>query len=556
MTDRNIGDIDTIDADAAARSRTLSLTDLGRVPLARWRWVVGGAVLGLLAVVAYLVLIPARYTATTVVTVRPVVADPFIYPGAGADRVVNMNVEIALANGDEVIEGIAEELGQTPGQVRAALTVEAPVGGQILRFSYVANSAEQARAGANTAAARYLEAREHAYTEQRDTLLESYDSSIEEVTNQLAQAQEALETVADEAGSDSAAAAAAAELVRILNSQLASLTERRGEITAVDLTPGRITRPAENNPPSSHDAAIAFLIIGFGGGAFLGALAAFAREATDRRVRGTPEAVRLTGLPVIGAIRRPSRWGGASTSRDANRDTGQIDVRYLALSLTARLPGNQRPRTLVVLSARDDEGRSRLVADLAVALAGHGHHVYLCDPTRGASSDKGTTETTSGARAASQSRVPALAGAAGTRSGSPAGVVPDIASDDTVIMSRIDVSAMDDATVTNLKAVSDDAPLPALPDAGEGAAGTVRFGVPGSVPGTLSGAVPPDAVVLVDAPAAESDEYGVRAAQRSAAVVVVSRDRTRTTDLRRLAGRLRSAGAEVLGLVMIGDTSD
>ena len=57
-------------------------------------------------------------------------------------------------------------------------------------------------------------------------------------------------------------------------------------------------------------------------------------------------------------------------------------------------------------------------------------------------------------------------------------------------------------------------------------------------------------LVLFNAPPAESDERGVAVARQGSAVVVVERDRTRQSDLRRLVERLRAAGVTPLGFVL------
>jgi anion-transporting ArsA/GET3 family ATPase len=59
-------------------------------------------------------------------------------------------------------------------------------------------------------------------------------------------------------------------------------------------------------------------------------------------------------------------------------------------------------------------------------------------------------------------------------------------------------------------------------------------------------------LVVVDAPASDTDERGVRAAQSGVAVLVVARDRTRNRELTRLVDRLRSAGAQTVGFVLTG----
>jgi hypothetical protein len=76
-------------------------------------------------------------------------------------------------------------------------------------------------------------------------------------------------------------------------------------------------------------------------------------------------------------------------------------------------------------------------------------------------------------------------------------------------------------------------------------AGTVRLGA--------LDAHPQGHLVLLDPPAAETDERGVCLARTGSALIVVARDRTRAVELARLADRVRAAGAHAMGVVLVGD---
>src|SRR5687767_10796807 len=118
MTDRNSEFWPAERRSAFGPRRTVTLTDLIRIPVHRWSLVVGVGVAGLLAAVGYLVLVPSTVSASAVVAVRPVVTDAFTYPGAGADRSVNMNVESGIATGTEVVRRLADGNGEDPQRVR------------------------------------------------------------------------------------------------------------------------------------------------------------------------------------------------------------------------------------------------------------------------------------------------------------------------------------------------------------------------------------------------------------------------------------------------------
>lgn len=562
MSERNdpYSTLDTSDMVGPGRGRSVTIGDLLRIPVARWSMVATGAGIGLVAILLYLLVSPATYTATSVVVVRPVVTDPFTYPGAGADRAVNMNAENGLASSNEVIAKIAEATGSNPNTVRDALAIEIPVSGQILRFNYTGRTQDEAVKGANTAAASYLQARQSAYEKQRAGLVASYDQSIQKVTDQRGTLAKTLPAGAGQGSLQSPSITAVMDQLRGLNDQIAQLAEQRTKIASVDVTPGTLTRSAEKPVPSSHDNALLFILAGLLGGALIGAVAAFIWEAGDRRVRSLAEAADLTGIPMVGVIRQ--RKPGVSAA------TVNADTRYVALALAKRIEQEQ-PSSVVVLSARSGEGRTQLVADVAVALAAQGNEVYIGDAT-------GSIEELRARVLVDRKRIPPsaamISAAAGTpqaagsgdnrvwedgvKIGEAAGkpMAGAFGVDDTVRLTAIRVPT-DGSPATaqagprgavTLLGAQRAVPHPTHPQGGPGEAipmgtGSVRIGA--------SATASEAKIVLLNAPPAEADERGVIAARDGAVVLVVARDRTRVAELRRLVDRLRTAGVRPIGFV-------
>ncbi|GLY21853.1 hypothetical protein [Micromonospora sp. NBRC 101691] len=350
-----------MDATDVARPRPVGVADLARIPLRRWRTVLAAVGLLLLLVVAYLVFIPAVYTATTVVVVRPVVTDPFSLPAGGADRAVNMTAETGIATSNDVIDKVAQITGRDVEEVANALKVETPVGGQLLRFTYAGQSEQGAVAGANGAADTYLSLRKGMYEDQRAAVLKSYDDTISLVTTQRASTQRQLP---DEGSNTGPRTSALLDQIRALNDQLAQLAEQRSKIASADLSPGSVTSAARAPVPSNRDSAPIFVLAGLLGGVLVGTLLAFVREAMDRRVRSANEASEIIGAPLLGTVRRSK--GDAATS----------EMRYLVLALNQWVE-RPKPVPLVVLSSDEDEGRAQVSAGLAAALAEAGHEVRL-----------------------------------------------------------------------------------------------------------------------------------------------------------------------------------
>ncbi|GGO23099.1 lipopolysaccharide biosynthesis protein [Micromonospora parathelypteridis] len=522
-------------------ARTVTLTDLLRVPLHRIRLVGAVAAVGLLAALGYVLLMPSAVTASAVVAVRPVVTDAFTPSGAAADRAVNMNVESGIATGTEVVQRLAAE-GGDQREVRDALEVEVPTGGQILRFSYTGRSADDAVRNVNLAAQTYLDVRRTMYEKQRAEMLKRYDESIVEVDKQRQILQRRIVSARD-----GSLDAAIAELGGT-NSQLTQLRSARTEIAAVDVNPGWITQSAENVLVSSGRHVLLYVLAGLFGGVLLGVVLAFAWESADRRVRSVHDGRDVTGLPLLGTVRgrlfAGQLFGGQLFG--GRRKVVDADIRYVAMAIAERV---REPARVALLTTREDP--SAITASLAVALAATGRDVYVAD-------DSGRLESLRAAVLADREQLPAAANSArplvpkprGADSVSGTGVIGQVPTrrpspypvgshpskdpDATLTLPRTSLNA----TASGMGTVgnnTDEVPV---------GAGGVRFGTWRQRVTT--------GVVLFNAPPSEADERGVAVARQGTAVIVVEQDRTRHSDLRRLAERLRAAGVTPLGFVLTG----
>ncbi len=479
--------------DVVGGRRNLTLTDLIRIPAHRWKPVAAGALAGLLAGIVYL-LLPARYEAVAVVAVRPVVTDPFSFPGPGADRVVNMTVENGLATGTEVTAAVSAATGQNPEEARSGLVVELPTGTQVLRFRYVAGDTGDAIAGANAAATAYLQVRQGIYQKQRDAILASYDQSRKTIQDQREELREELSTRSTAAVSP--AVTARLDQLRGLDDQLADLTQRRATTAAIDVTPGNVTRVAAPPLASNHDSAPLYALVAIIGGALAGAVLAFVLEAMDRRVRSGSEAAAISGLPLLAELGGRRKRGNDPAPRTA-------ELRYLALAVLGQL-GPIPHRRIVLLSARPGDLPTGVATGLALALAGQGNTVGWQDHTAEAGDARSRLVSAATGPADEQPET----GTAYGRGGAP-------------VMAR----------------------------------GSVTSSVPvGSGKILLLAPPQPDSkmVTVVRAASADRDDRGVRTALEAAAVVVVRRDVTRAGDLARLVSTLRLTGARSLGVVVVG----
>jgi Mrp family chromosome partitioning ATPase len=346
--------------------------------------------------------------------------------------------------------------------------------------------------------------------------------------------------------------------VGALNDQIAQLANQRAKIASADLSPGAITAAARTPVPSSHDAALLYLLGGLLGGALLGMIAAHAREALDRRIRSLDQAADLVGVPALGVVRSAGRH---------SEEAAAADARYVSLAVLKWI--HRHPdQPLVVLSGRNDEGRAAVSANLAVALAESGQDVWLAAPPE-------THDELRKVLFAAQTRTPPrpravplpgtdqptetrLNGSAGG-SGVP-GVTRLPSQAGRLAVKTSAVQQDDDPEATLIMEAPGSTPVIAPSPSYSGGAESgpesrhslvVLIGA-GVVRLCMLGEQPAEGVVVIDAPPSDTDERGVREAQTGVAVLVVARDRTRNRELTRLVDRLRSAGAQTVGFVLTG----
>jgi capsular exopolysaccharide synthesis family protein len=150
-------------------------------------------------------------------------------------------------------------------------------------------------------------------------------------------------------------------------------------------TPVQVVQPATPpdqtaSPRPIRDAGIGFLV-----GLVLGLLAAFGRDALDRRLRSSQEVHEELGLPVLGRVSN-SALGYAGLARNGLPPMSDADFeafRVLRMNL-AYLGKGEPVRSVLVTSGLAEEGKSTVSAALASAavLAGQRTLLVECDLRR------------------------------------------------------------------------------------------------------------------------------------------------------------------------------
>jgi Mrp family chromosome partitioning ATPase/capsular polysaccharide biosynthesis protein len=156
----------------------------------------------------------------------------------------------------------------------------------------------------------------------------------------------------------------------------------RLQTVAAFATTARVSLPAKAPGAPFSPKKVRSLIAGLLIGLLLGILAAFVRDATDRRLRSSNDVAEGLPFPIVGRIRARSLGRVIRVSDAADKD-GWADVeafRILRRNLEA-LPseGGGHTTTVLITSAVPEEGKSTVASSLAVSLALAGKRTLLVD---------------------------------------------------------------------------------------------------------------------------------------------------------------------------------
>lgn len=258
----------------------IAMADIGAQLKRRWLVIVL-TLLGCLAgATAFGMLHAPAYSATSVLTVRQITANPF--DAQSKDQQVNITTERAVILSTEVGKRAGEIMGSAaePRDLVARISVDSPLNSQVMEITAEAQTADEAAATANAFAEGYLDVRSAAAVADAERLADNIDSRIADLTKDLP-------------GNRESPAAAS------IQQQINNLRDEQSQLRTMAINPGRIITVA--TPPrnaSSFGLAI-YIAGGLAVGLLLGMALALLRERLDGRVRSAQRLADLTGLPVI-----------------------------------------------------------------------------------------------------------------------------------------------------------------------------------------------------------------------------------------------------------------
>ncbi|HEX4010887.1 MAG TPA: hypothetical protein VHX62_12800 [Solirubrobacteraceae bacterium] len=192
------------------------------------------------------------------------------------------------------------------------------------------------------------------------------------VRRQLATASRALKRRLGQLGST--AGGVAAERANLLDDI------SRLEFLQATGAPGQVVRTA--TPPASPASPEPARNLGLGliAGLLIGLIAAFMREAFDRRMRGSTEIAGRLGLRLVGHVRGKSLGKAIHPDMGSDRDlAGDVETFRILRTNVELLLGEEPRRAVLVTSALPEEGKSTVASSLALASAAAGRRTLLLE---------------------------------------------------------------------------------------------------------------------------------------------------------------------------------
>jgi capsular exopolysaccharide synthesis family protein len=342
--------------------------------LRRWRSTIALVtllVLGLAA--AYSYTRPAVYTSDASVLVKP------LQTSTEAPRVtdIDASTEMKIATSYDVARDVALRLGvHDPRTLLGHVSASMTEGSQILTISFTAPNPNEARLGAQTFAESYLNYRGNIAR----TAIAQLQSAIVDNVNKVKERIHQLKDELKAATPGSADAQGLNAQLQIQSALLVNLQSQLGSFSISSGLPGTVIDPAGRpNAPSSPNHPFD-LATGLFVGLALGAIAAFLREQTQRRVDSAEEVEDVLGIPALATVPRMGWIGRRPTAGLAvDRDSSGALAQAYRLLRTSLLAARERWGVQIVLvtSAGAGEGKTTTAANLAAALAEVGADVVV-----------------------------------------------------------------------------------------------------------------------------------------------------------------------------------
>lgn len=332
----------------------------------RRKWVIAitVAVTMTVVVIGTLVMTP-MYSASVTMRVSTAASENINYSNyVFAERL--MNTYGFIASSGPVLEELADRFGlDEPPKVE----VEIIPNTELMQITVEGHSPVLAAQAANTLAEILIAQNEELYTGGGRSPEEILAEQLDQIEAELTLAREEYDSLVEQVPGDSESLAAASQSIALKEKTYAMLLEQYEQTrirealraNSISVVEPAVVPEEPSTPRLTLSLALGF-VVGLAGGVGL----AFLFENLDSTLYTTEQIETVTELPVLGKIpavkgkRQVAVFNNNSSQGDAFR---RLRTNIAALDLDGAL------RTLLVTSAEPGEGKSVILANIAVAMA-------------------------------------------------------------------------------------------------------------------------------------------------------------------------------------------
>ena len=352
-------------SDDISESPDLSFGRFPAVVRRRWRAVTVGLLIGVLAAVAFELLVPAKVTATALVDANVISDQPFSKDRPESD-LVDTATEEQLARSTTVVSMVSKEFGgdPTPVQVRASMVATLLPNSTVLRISYTDTTAERAARGVNILARGYVALR----SDRAKNKIATIQAQVNRRQSALQRDLAAANVDVLQASSGGVARARAQARVQSVSADLSALAGQSSTLSSLDTTGGNVLAAGAEETATASPTRFLVVVSGVFGGLLLGLLLALGANRLDKRLRDEHE-VEVAGGG--GVLCRLSGKSGGFPPEGVDGDR----IRELREQLLAVLPTGSASVTVADVSTRG--AMSDIALNLAVLACGGRREVQL-----------------------------------------------------------------------------------------------------------------------------------------------------------------------------------
>ncbi|MEZ5411918.1 MAG: polysaccharide biosynthesis tyrosine autokinase [Acidimicrobiales bacterium] len=379
----------------AGRSVEYGLLDYLAIARRRWLWMATAILAFGSLSAAWTLTRPPAYSSVARVLLADTASREALDPSSQNPVFLSRELsnEISLAYSDEVEASVRDELGDLPD-----VAITADTDADVLEFTARAVTADEAAAFANTWANKYIEAKRAAAVDDISAAAASLQTRLQELRQQRQQIRAPLDELSDQIAEtenqrevallqqqyNRLAEDLSYELQLVANESEAtvnSLSELklRSELAAVgEARVVQVAAPPQGtiNAPLSRNLALGIVL-----GVLVGFGLALMAETRDTTISSPADVQKVTDLPVLASVPEAKKTEQARLDLATHVDAEgpHANAYHKVRSSLGFLSMEGDLRSILITSARANEGKTTSACNLALAFALIGKRTVLVD---------------------------------------------------------------------------------------------------------------------------------------------------------------------------------